>query len=68
MNTRFSELFSALDLQHTLISSLLDVREDVLTTQQLADHADVATTARYDRRGEGAKRRAVQSLVIPCLN
>jgi len=44
---------------------LLEDGEDVLTGQKLAAHADLATTARYDRRGESTKRREVQRLTIP---
>jgi hypothetical protein len=35
---------------------------DLLTVQELVGHANAATTARYDRRGEGVKREAIRSL------
>lgn len=44
------------------VQLLLKPREDVFTVQELAGHASPATTAKYDRRGEGRKRRAVKRL------
>jgi integrase/recombinase XerD len=54
--------FSPHDFRRTFCSDLLAEGEDVFTVQELADHASPATTAKYDRRGEGRKRRAVKRL------
>ena len=60
--------FSPHDLRRTFITSLLDSDVDVLTVRHLAGHADVQTTARYDRRGEKAKERAMTRIAVPGLD
>lgn len=53
------------DLRRTFISNLLETNADLLTVQKLVGHADPATTALYDRRGEAVKRQAVSLLSLP---
>ena len=57
--------FSPHDFRRTFITQLLDTGADVITVSRLAGHADPATTAKYDMRGEEVKRLAVAKLKVP---
>ena len=53
------------DLRRSFVSAALESGADLAMVQALAGHANPATTARYDRRPEDAKRQAAQLVHVP---
>lgn len=55
------------DFRRTFISNLFDAQVDGSTVQSLAGHANFQTTVGYDRRGDRARRKAVDLIDVPYL-
>lgn len=60
-----SKSFSPHDFRRTFISDLIAESKDLPSAQGLAGHASIETTARYDRRGEIARKQAASRLQTP---
>jgi len=60
--------FTPHDLRRSYVTSLLDRGADVVLVSKLARHRQVDTTARYDRRGDDARRGATELLDVPYLS
>lgn len=59
------EPFSPHDCRRTLIANLLDAGIDIVTVAKTVGHAQVTTTARYDRRGDRTLREASRRVQLP---
>lgn len=53
------------DLRRTLAGELLDSGADVVTVGRVLGHSNPSTTARYDRRPDAVRRRALQGRHVP---
>lgn len=57
--------FAPHDLRRTFITTVIETTGDVGIAQKLANHKQITTTTRYDKRGEESKRAAMAKIKIP---
>jgi len=57
--------FSSHDARRTYISNAIDRTHDLVAVKELVGHAQITTTARYDRRGEEAKKKVAAAMTLP---
>lgn len=62
-----AERFTPHDLRRTFATVALDNGVDLNVVKDMLGHQNIATTARYDRRGERAKTAAAEKIPVPAL-
>lgn len=64
---KLTVLTLAHDLRRTLVGYILDRGVVIATVANIAGHASIDTTRRYDRRPEETKRKAAGKLHFPYI-